>query len=138
MRVEKDGFEIDDDPARLDLGAVVRALKTTYWAEHLDDERIHASFRNAHPFGLYGPDGAQIGCARVVTDRVRFAWLSDLYVDETARGRGLGRWFAETILAHPDFARIDRWLLATRDAHALYQKFGFAPADPERFMVLSR
>lgn len=138
MLAEKGDFEIDDDLDRLDFDFVVRSLQNSYWAENLDADRIVASFRQALPFGLYRRDGAQIGFARVVTDFVRFAWLSDLFIDGAARGSGLGVWFAETILAHPDLKTVERWLLATRDAHTLYAKLGFVPASPDRYMVLAR
>ena len=138
MRIERGEFEIDDDPERIDFDVVVASLQATYWGEGLSPETIVASFRNADAFGLYRNSGAQIGCARVVTDRVRFAWLSDVVVDADYRGHGLGTWFTETILAHPNYRDVQRWVLATRDAHHIYAKFGFAPADATRFMVMSR
>ena len=74
-----------------------------------------------------------MGFARVVTDRARFAWLSDVFVLDGHRGKGLGVWLVQTVLSHPDLIRA-RVMLGTMDAQGLYQRFGFAPADPERVM----
>ena len=79
--------------------------------------------------------GRQIGFARVVTDRATFAYLADVYVLESHRGRGLGRWLVECVTAHPDLRGLRRWTLATRDAHDLYRRFGFESLRaPERYM----
>ncbi len=77
----------------------------------------------------------QIGFARVVTDYATFAYLCDVFVIEEYRGRGLSKWLMETVLAHPELQNLRRWLLATRDAHGLYQQFGFTALDaPSVFM----
>jgi GNAT superfamily N-acetyltransferase len=84
-------------------------------------------------FGLYPPAATQAGFARVVTDRARFAWLADVFVLEAHRGAGLGVWLVETVLSHPDLTAV-RFVLGTADAHGLYERFGFEPADPGRIM----
>ena len=80
-----------------------------------------------------------MGSPRVVTDRATFAYLADVFIDPAARGRGLAVWLMEVISAHPDLQGLRRWMLATRDAHGLYGKFGFRPlARPELFMEIHR
>jgi GNAT superfamily N-acetyltransferase len=86
-------------------------------------------------FGVYATAAGQVGFARVVTDGATFAYLADVFVVPAERGRGLGKWLMSVIVAHPDLQDLRRWLLATRDAHALYAGFGFTPLKvPERFM----
>ena len=116
-------YEISTDPARLDLQAVIRLLRTTYWAAQRPREVIEKSIGHSLCFGVYWR-GAQVGFGRVVTDWATFAWICDVIVDEAHRGGGLGKRFVEEIVTHPEIAGI-RQLLATRDAHTLYERFGF-------------
>ena len=133
MDWERDGYEISTDAARLDRDAVWEFLRTSYWASGLPRTVVDRSIDHALAFGLYSPSGDQVGFARVVTDRARFAWLSDVFVLDEHRGRGLGAWLVETVLSHPDLNRT-RVMLGTKDAHGLYERFGFQPADPNRVM----
>ncbi|HEY8584386.1 MAG TPA: GNAT family N-acetyltransferase [Capillimicrobium sp.] len=128
------GYEISTDPARLDLGAIHAFLTTAYWSPGVSRETVERSIAHSIPFGLYAPDGAQAGFARVVSDRAVFAYLGDVYVLPEHRGRGLGVWLVETVLAHPELQGLRRFHLATADAHGLYERFGFRPADPARMM----
>ncbi len=128
-----DGYEISTDPARLDREAIWRFLRTTYWAPEVPRTVVERSIESSLAFGLYSPQQDQAGFARVVTDRARFAWVADLFVLEAHRGRGLGAWLMETILAHPDLDGV-RVVLATADAHELYERFGFRPVDATRMM----
>jgi len=131
----RDAFTVSTDPARLDLDAIHDFLThDSYWVPGIAREAVEASVRHSLCFGLY--DGsAQIGFARIVTDYVRFGYLADVYVLERYRGRSLGTWLMECIMAHPVVCRLARLMLATADAHGLYAKFGFAAlAEPERFM----
>ena len=81
------------------------------------------------------PTGRQVGFARVVTDYATFGYLADVFVIKEFRGKGLAKWMMEVIMGHPDLQGLRRWLLATKDAHGLYAKFGFLPLDkPERIM----
>jgi GNAT superfamily N-acetyltransferase len=116
-------YEISTDKARLDLEVIVRLLRTTYWAAQRPREAIKRSILHSLCFGLYWR-GAQVGFARVVTDFSTFAWICDVIVDEAHRGGGLGKRFVEEIVMHPEIVGV-RQLLATRDAHTLYEKFGF-------------
>lgn len=132
----RNGFVISMDASRLDRDMLWNFISHSYWGQRFDREAFERSVDNAVTFGLYTVDGSQIGFARVVTDTVRFAWLSDLFVLPSHQGRGLGRWLVETVLECPAFTGMDRWILATGDAHEFYADFGFtALPDAERYMV---
>jgi GNAT superfamily N-acetyltransferase len=132
-----DGYEITTDPGRLDLDTVHRWLSTdAYWALGRSRETVERAVEGSVNFGLYDAEGRQAGYARVVTDLATFAWLCDVYVDPAHRGRGLGTWLVTAVHDHLAPYRLRRIMLATGDAHALYEKVGFTPlADPQRFMV---
>jgi GNAT superfamily N-acetyltransferase len=132
-RRRDDGYEVDTAQDRLDMDAICDFLATAYWSIGVPCERVTAAIRGSLPFGLYGPDGAQAGFARMVTDRARFAWLADVFVLESHRGLGLGVWLVQTAIEHPDVDGL-RIVLATADAHGVYARFGFAEAPPGRFM----
>jgi GNAT superfamily N-acetyltransferase len=134
FEAKRDNFTISTDSARLDLDVVCDFLSRSYWAKDRPREVIERSLVNSLVFGLY--DGEkQIGLARVVTDYATFAWLCDVFIEDTYRGSGLGKWLMESILNQPDLQGLRRWLLATRDAHGLYSQFGWKPLEkPERWM----
>jgi GNAT superfamily N-acetyltransferase len=97
---------------------------------------VDRSIDNSLCFGVYDGD-EQVGFARVVTDAATFAYLGDVFVLPPHRGRGLGKQLMEEVMAHPDVQGVRRFMLATADAHALYERFGFhAPRDPDRLMEL--
>jgi GNAT superfamily N-acetyltransferase len=132
------GFTITTDPARVDRDAVHAYLARSYWAEGIPRDVVDRSIESSIPFSLFDGD-RQVGFARVVTDRATFAYMADVYVLEDYRGIGLGVWLVETIMAHPDLQGLRRWVLVTRDAHGLYEKFGFrVPEKPERYMEIAR
>jgi GNAT superfamily N-acetyltransferase len=124
-REEKDGFVVSTDPGLLQLDFIEAALRRTYWASRRTRAAIEESIRNSTCFGLYETaTGKQVGFARIVTDRATFSWIADVVVDEAYRGRGLGRWLFACVSAHP-YARDWLAMLGTRDAHTLYEEFGF-------------
>jgi GNAT superfamily N-acetyltransferase len=127
------GYTISADPTRLDRDAIWRFLRTSYSSKNVARDVVERAIENSLAFGLYTPGGDQAGFARVVTDRARFAWLADVFVREAHRGRGLGVWLVQTVLAQPEVTGL-RWVLATADAHGLYERFGFDLADPARMM----
>ena len=131
---QRDGFTISTDPARLDVDGIYDYLSNSYWAHGIPRDVFERSLRHALCFGIY--EGArQVGFARVVTDFATVAYVGDVYVLEPWRGRGLSRWLMETITSHPELQGFRRWILLTRDAHGLYEKFGFTPlGDPSRWM----
>ena len=131
----EDGYEVATDPQRLDLDAIHGFLVDAYWCAGVPREKLERAIAGSLPFGLYAPDGAQAGFARVVTDRATFAYLADVFVLQPHRGRGLGVWLVERIVAHPDLQGLRRFHLATADAHGLYARFGFLPhPQPERLL----
>ncbi|MBT3536126.1 MAG: GNAT family N-acetyltransferase [Rhodospirillaceae bacterium] len=138
MEWRRDGFVISTDAGRLDLAFTVDYLAQTYWGKDTPKEKIRRSIDNALVFGLYQDDGRQVGFCRVVSDKARFAWLSDVFVLDEMRGRNLGKWLVECAVSHRDLADVNRFFLATADAHGLYRQFGFeALADVEKFMMKS-
>lgn len=125
---------ISTDVDAIDLDLVHGFLTTAYWSPGVSRETVERAIQHSLCFGVYRGD-EQIGFARVVTDRATFAYLADVFIVDAQRGRGLGAWLIETILAHPDLQGLRRWTLATRDAHGLYRQFGFtALTDPSRLM----
>jgi len=132
-------FLVSTDPRRLDLGVVHQFLTNCYWAKGIPREVVERSIQHALCFGIYDGSGAQVGFARVVSDFSTVAYLGDVFVLESHRGRGLGKWMMQCILAHPALEGMRRWILVTRDAHGLYKQFGFtALQSAERYMELHR
>ena len=127
-------FVVSTDPKRLDLDVIYGYLTRSYWCEGIPKSVVQRSIGGALCFGVY--DGAaQIGFARVITDFATYAYLADVFVLESHRGQGLSKWLMECILAHPELQNLRRWSLVTRDAHGLYERYGFVqPPKPERYM----
>jgi GNAT superfamily N-acetyltransferase len=117
-------------------------LTTCYWAKGIPQEVVARSIEHSLCFGIYHEVGAtlrQVGFARVISDFATIAYLGDVFVLEPYRGRGLSKWMMECITQHPQLQGLRRWILLTRDAHALYEKFGFRPLRaPDRYMELHR
>lgn len=128
-------FTIDTDPARIDLDVVHGFLSTSYWSQGIPRDVVKRSIEGSLCFGVYHEGGAQVGFARAITDYTTFAYVADVFVLEPFRGQGLSKWLMECMTGHPDLQGLRRWMLATRDAHALYRQFGFTEvAHPERWM----
>ncbi|MBO9670943.1 MAG: GNAT family N-acetyltransferase [Sphingobium sp.] len=127
-------IDYSDDPARLDVPRVHGWLASSYWAPDIAYEVIERAIAGSHCLGAYHR-GEQMGFARMITDRATFAWLADVWVDEPARGRGVGRAMVQWFIDHPDYKDIRRIALVTADAHGVYGPLGFhAPLRPERYM----
>jgi GNAT superfamily N-acetyltransferase len=135
---ERDGYRISTDASLLDRDLIHSFLRDAYWSPNVPRDVVERSIDNSLNFGLYDPSGSQVGFARMVTDRAAFGYLADVFVLEPERGRGLGKWLVETVLAHPDLQGLRRITLGTQDAHSLYERYGFRPADPSRLMTLDR
>ncbi len=127
MNWERGDYLVTDDPTRLDLDAVCALLKATYWAAERSREATAMAIQHSVCFGLFHA-GKQVGFARAVTDRSVFTYLCDVIVAPEHRGQGLGKWIVEIMLAHPDL-QTNTQCLRTRDAHTLYERFGFQPTD---------
>jgi GNAT superfamily N-acetyltransferase len=144
-------FLISTDPARLDLDVIHGFLTNSYWAKGIPREVVARSIEHSLCFGIYDEgDGnspllaksarsraPQVGFARVVSDFSTVAYLGDVFVLKSHRGRGLSKWMMECIVEHPALQGLRRWILLTRDAHGLYSQFGFTTLKaPERYMEL--
>lgn len=129
----RDDLLISTDRSRFHIDSIHEFLTHSYWAQGRSKEAVLRTIENSLCFGLY-QDKNQIGFARVATDFTVFGYLMDVYVQETYRRKGLGSWLVETVLSHPDLQTV-KWILATTDAHHLYNKFGFVPLEePRRLM----
>lgn len=133
-----DGYEISTDAGRLDRERVHRWLATdTYWAVDRPRDIVDRSIAGSLNYGLYrtGDGGEQVGFARAVTDGATFAWLCDVYVAPSERGRGLGSWLVRAVRDDLRDRGVSRVLLATKDAHEVYRRLGWTPlAEPAAWM----
>ncbi len=147
---------VSTDRARLDLDVIHGFLTNCYWAKGIPLATVQRSIENSLCFGVYEGSGSavpllakaarseapqlvQVGFARVVSDFATVAYLGDVFVLESHRGRGLSKWLMECVTRHPALQNLRRWILLTRDAHGLYSQYGFTPLKtPERYMELHR
>jgi len=131
-------YTVSTDRSRIDLRAVHAFLSQSYWSPGVPEAVVRRAIAGAICFGIYH-GSEQVGFARVITDQATYAYLSDVYVLESHRGRGLAKWMMSVIMAHPALQGLRRFSLSTRDAHALYKQFGFEiVANPDRQMEIMR
>lgn len=127
-------IELSDEAARLDVARVHGWLAGSYWSPGIERALVERAIAGSHCLGAYR-GGEQVGFARAITDHATFAWIADVWVDEPARGQGLGRRMVGWFLDHPRFAGIRRVALVTADAHGVYGALGFhPPLRPENYM----
>ena len=128
-------YEIDESLERVDLERVHGWLASTYWSPDVPREKVERAAKHSSiVIGAYLGD-LQVGYMRVISDRATFAWICDVYVDSAHRGKGIARAMVQIALNHPEHRGLRQWLLATRDAHAVYAALGFkAISNPERWM----
>ena len=132
-------YLISTDRTRLELDVIHGFLTNSYWAKGIPRNLVARSIEHSLCFGIYDGSSAQVGFARVVTDFATVAYLGDVFVLESHRGRGLGKWLMECVTQHPTLQGLRRWILLTHEAHGLYSRFGFTPLQaPERYMELHR
>jgi GNAT superfamily N-acetyltransferase len=137
LEQRREEFVVSSDAARLDLEVIHGFLTSCYWAKGIPREVVARSIEHSLCFGVYDGGGAQVGFARVISDFATVAYLGDVFVLETHRGRGLSKFLMESITQHPELQGLRRWILLTRDAHELYAQFGFTPiARPANYMEL--
>lgn len=130
----RENFTISTDKGLLNAAYIHKFLTQSYWAENIPIDIVQKSIDGSVCFGVF-QNQQQVGFARVITDKATFAYLADVFIDEDYRGRGLSKWLIEVILSHPDLQKLRRFMLATRDAHGLYEKFGFSMLNaPVRWM----
>jgi GNAT superfamily N-acetyltransferase len=132
---ERGYYQISTDRSRLNLDLIHDFLShNTYWATGRSREVVQRSIENSLPFGIY-QENDQVGFARVVTDYATIAWIADVFVLPEHRGHGLSKWLMEVMLAHPQLQGFRRWVLSTKDAHGVYERFGFIKLHrPDRWM----
>ncbi len=129
-------YSISCDPAKVDSDLVAGFLASSYWAKGIPAATVERALKNSLCFVLLHND-SQVGFARVISDRATIAYLGDVFILPDHRGKGLSKWLMECVVGHPELQGLRRWILATRDAHDLYRKFGFtALKDPDAFMEL--
>jgi len=128
-------IELDDDKARLQVDRIRDWLATSYWSPGIERALVERAIAGSHCLGAYDEQGARIGYARMITDHATFAWLADVWVEDSVRGQGLGRRMVQWFIDHPGYRGIRRMALVTRDAHGVYEAQGFhALIRPERYM----
>ena len=136
VEYKKDDLYITTDSEKIDINKVCELFSNSYWASSRPKDVIVKSLENSLCFSLFHKD-TQIGLVRLVTDYATFAYLCDVIIDENYRKNGIGTWFLQCVLKHPELQGLRRWLLATKDAHGFYSKFGFDKlSTPERFMEI--
>lgn len=133
MNIEP-GFQISEDKSLLQVEVIQRMLNKTYWGKGRTVDEIQKTIANSRCYGVY-LKGEQIGFARVLTDEVAMAYLSDMLIDDRFQGQGIGQQLLDYIFNDKPYQHVQRWILRTLDAHSLYEKFGFtAPEKPEVYM----
>lgn len=148
MQVEsftKDNYSISTEKSKLDISVIHGFLSKSYWAEDIPVEIVKKSIENSLCFGVYNehiqamPAGRQVGFARVITDYTTFAYLGDVFIIESERGKGLSKWLMECILKHKQLQGLRNFCLLTRDAHSLYGQYGFENLkEPQNFMAIKK
>src|SRR6266550_3280653 len=123
MISRKENYSITTDKNKLDIKFIHQFLTWSYWSENIPFETVKRSIDGSMCFGVFDSK-KQIGFARMVTDHATFAYLADVFIDESWRGKGLSKWLMQVILEQPELKGMQRILLATRDAHGLYAQSG--------------
>lgn len=134
--MQRSTYTVSTDKSRLNLDLIFQFLTNSYWAKGIPRDLVVRSIDNALCFGLF-EDDKQVGFARVISDFATFAYIGDVFVIKSHRGRGLGKRLMRAIMEHPQLQNLRRWSLVTRDAHGLYAQFGFTELEhPERYMEI--
>lgn len=137
IETKRNGFTISTDRSKLDIDVIHSFLSASYWAKGIPREIVARSIENSLCFGVFA-EGRQVGFARVISDYATYAYIADVFILESYRGHGLGKWLMEQIMSHPQLQGLRRWSLCTRDAHGLYEQVGFtAPRSPQNYMERS-
>lgn len=135
---QKDEYIISTDKTKLQFDVIYSFLSTSYWSPNIPLETVKRAAEHSLTFGIYKHE-IQVGYARIISNFATFAYLADVFVLESERGKGISKWLMECITQLPDLQGLRRWMLATRDAHGLYAQFGFTPLDkPEIMMQIAR
>jgi GNAT superfamily N-acetyltransferase len=134
------GYRISDNLSEIDFPTVTRWLAGTYWTPGIGQEEVEKAARGSSlVMGAYGPGREQVAYTRLVSDKSRFAYIMDVFVDEKHRKKGIAQAMIRFAMEHPEHRVVYLWLLATQDAHEVYRKVGFEPLKyPERWMAISK
>lgn len=134
----KSNIKIIDDIQKIDFVKVTQMLKDAWWSKGIDINEVKQGVDNsALVVGVFTPEGIQVGYSRVISDKTRFAYILDVYVDKNARKQGIGQAMIKFIFNHPELKDVYQWLLITKDAHGVYSKVGFKPLEnPEKWMEI--
>lgn len=112
-------------------------LKSSYWSLGIPKDTVITAIENSLCFGIFTDQNEQVGFARVISDFATFAYLADVFILKAHRGKGLGQWLLQTIIKHPNLQGLRRVILTTKDAHTLYEKFGFTSLiQPQVYMEI--
>jgi GNAT superfamily N-acetyltransferase len=118
-------YIISSNKTKIDIEFVHNYLSNeSYWSKNIPLDIVKTAIENSICFSLFYKE-TQIGFARVITDKATFGYLADVFILEPHRGKGLSKWLMQTILEHVELQGFRSWMLATKDAHGLYEKFGF-------------
>lgn len=129
-------FYVSTDKTKLDIDLIVNFLNNkSYWAKNRSKATIEKSIMNSVCFGVFDQEDRQVGFARVITDFAVFAWILDVFILQEYQSKGLGKFLMQEIISHNDLNGISRWGLGTKDAHGLYQKFGFKSLSNPKDMM---
>ncbi|MCE9619163.1 MAG: GNAT family N-acetyltransferase [Planctomycetes bacterium] len=132
----RDEYSISTDKTLLDPKAIHAYLTRSYWSPGIPITTVKRGIENSMCFGVYHK-GEQVGFCRVITDKATFAYLADVYILEEHRGKGLSKWLMEVVQGHENLQGLRKFLLGTRDAHSLYEQFGFKQlANPMNLMEI--
>jgi GNAT superfamily N-acetyltransferase len=129
------GYRITTHIDEMNLQVIHEFLANSYWSKGIPYSTLKRAIENSLSFGVLADQGEQVAFARMVTDRATYAYLADVFVVESHRGKGIAQWLVQTIMDYPDLQNLRRITLATRDAFGLYEKVGFTPlVKPQIFM----
>lgn len=137
----QEDYLISTNPSLIQINVVHHYLSTTsYWAQNIPLLTVEKAIQNALCFGVYHKAN-QIGFARIISDKATFAYLADVFILPAEQNKGLGKWLMQVIHAHPELQGLRRWLLTTKDAHGLYEQFGWQPINDDlrnRLMTINK
>ena len=134
-----EGYRVSTDRYEIDIDAVFAFISNSYWAEGIPKKLLVKAINNSLCFSIFDQSNAQVGFARVITDTATFAYLADVYIVDEHRGKGLSKMLVETIVNHAELQGLRRFMLATSDAHGLYQQYGFSSMSrPEMMMEIAK
>lgn len=135
---KQNNYLVSTDKSKLNIDFIHGYLCRSYWAEDIPKEIVIKSIENSLCFGVYN-NNQQVGFARVISDYTTFAYLADVFIIEAERRKGLSKWLMECILKHEELQGLRNFSLLTRDAHKLYEKFGFKALEkPQNYMAIKK